>query len=143
MSLTELSDDLFRGDEEVPDPPERLGVVARRVWQELAPLLVKDGLLGPRYMLIFESLCNTTEKILFAEAALMRDCGRGSGELVGDDLWPTSESGYAQQHPIVNTLAKWKEEQRKLLREFGLTPLSSKDVKVKDAGAENPFKGFE
>ena len=104
-------------DDDKPVPiiqcPSELSAGARKVWDEIAPLLIAEGRLKELDRIALAILCSAIADWFAANEALQT-----YGAVI------KAPSGYPVQSPYVSIAAKHLETIIRLATEFGLTPVS-------------------
>ena len=107
-------------------PPHDLRGLALKAWKKLAPLLARMKLFTDADRDALEMYCTAYGHWKDAEEKI-----REHGAVV------KAPSGYIQQSPYIGIAKQMREEMRKLLPEFGLTPSSRSRLNV-SAGLGKP-----
>jgi len=97
--------------------PAELSADARKVWDEVAPLLIAEGRLTELSRIPFAIFCSAVADWFAANAALQT-----YGAVI------KSPSGYPVQSPYVSVASKHLDTILKLATEFGLTPASLRRI---------------
>lgn len=103
----------------IPDPPASLEASGKVKWQSIGTILQIRGLLQGRYLDALEMLCRAYDRLERYQAVLAKD-----GEFY------TTKRGAIGAHPAVRLLAVARDDIRRYLIEFGMTPSSSNGIDV-------------
>jgi len=127
-----------RGDREwkpkvvEPPVPRYVKGEARKIWKDLAPLLVEEGVLTVVDGIVFGLLCCAIAEFHEAQRLVEKH-----GALA------TTEKGATYQHPAVGMRNKAAERASKLAGQFGLSPSSRAGMAInKKLEGENPNQRF-
>ena len=118
-----------------PDAPEFMSDEARKVWDELAPLLAQQGRLKPEFVYQFATYCESAGNFIAATHCLqMEEGGR---------LYYETETRNGKQQKKVAAWAIQQEAMAAMLRIgglFGLTPVD--EARLKSEGQGDLFDDF-
>jgi P27 family predicted phage terminase small subunit len=115
---------------EAPPPPESLSEIARAAWEELAAETVAIGVLTSADMAMLALLAETSATVSELEHTI-----RSEGFTV------STGAGGQKAHPALKALETTRGAVTRLLKEFGLSPLSRKFVEKAPASRDDEDKG--
>jgi P27 family predicted phage terminase small subunit len=110
----------------IPAAPEALGAVGRAKWSELATILQRLGLLESRFLDALEMLCRAFDDLADAEATIRKE-----------NRYTKTIDGKPKLHPANVVAQQARDEIRRYLVEFGMTPATSTRV-TSSGGANRP-----
>lgn len=113
--------------EAVPPPRDSLQENGKAKWHSIGEILQARGLLQGRYLDALEMLCRAYDRAASYQATLSE-----AGEFY------TTARGVVVAHPAVRLLATARDEIRRYLIEFGMTPSSSNGIDLPPAA---PHRG--
>lgn len=106
---------------ETPSPPDYLCEVARMMWAELAPELVKLNLLEKRYLTLLAIACESFAEWRAAEETLVKE----------GTYFINLKTGSKQVHAAKRVSFQAREQFEKCVKEFGLSPSSSAGLGIR------------
>jgi len=118
-------------DPSLPDPPEWLSARALAAWNDLGPLLVREGLMHPAYRAAFACLCSS-----FATFADMQDELHEAGH-----CYETAR-GLTRAHPLVKMTRDYAQLFLTFAKDFGLTPASRARLGLRPGGSPDDVDRF-
>lgn len=119
----------MRGDMEsrtVPDAPEFMSDEARRVWDELAGVLVSKGRLEPEYTYQFAAYCEAVAAFIETTACIAME-GRYFETKTRNGRQQKKTASWGQQQEAIATMGR-------LSALFGLSPVDAARLKVTGQG---------
>lgn len=102
--------------------PKHMPTQYRKWWRYYAPILASIQVLTEADLISLEKLCRATGERVEQEEQLLK----------ATPLYKSPKSGYIQVSPLFTIVQQLREQELKLLREFGLTPSSRTRVNVAD-----------
>ena len=117
----------------IPDPPIRLGTVARRHWRYIVPLLEEMGVLAAIDSAALAAYCQTFEQWSDLEDVIKKD-----KKLAEDD---ENKLSLRDNLSVGRSLIQIRNQMRMMLAEFGMTPASRGRVSV--LNYKKPLDEFE
>jgi len=111
----------------IPTPPAALGDVGRAKWTETATMLQRLGMLEERFLDALQMYCKAFDDLADAEATI-RVQGR----------YTSTASGRPKLHPACTVADQARDEIRRYLTEFGMTPSASSRVSTSSGIARKP-----
>lgn len=103
----------------LPEAPESLGEAGRNAWERYGIVAESVGLLEGRFLFALERLAAAHDRLAWAQS----DIEAGGWTAVTD-------KGYEHVRPSVQIEKEAREEIRRYLIEFGLTPSSAANVRI-------------
>ena len=106
----------------------------RKLWHKLQPFIEKRGILCALDRTLFSVLCDLWARYL-----------ENDGKLAADGLVTVGSKGGKKPHPLVAVQASVTRELISLAKEYGLTPMSRKQLGIEeqaDIGEDNEFERF-
>lgn len=110
--------------------PAILGKEGRKLWKELAPLLVEHDLLTVADLPLFTQLCIAYELMVEARA-----------KITEEGLFRKDEEGVQRKHPGVQVWRDAMMAYAKLGAEFGLSPASREKLHIAPK-EEDPYEAY-
>jgi len=117
----------------IPDPPIRMGTVARRHWRYVVPLLEEMGVLAAIDSAALAAYCQTFEQWADLEEVIKKD-----KKLADDD---ENKLSLRDNLSVGRSLIQIRNQMRMMLAEFGMTPASRGRVSV--LNYKKPLDEFE
>ena len=117
----------------IPDPPIKLGTIARRHWKYIVPLLEELGVLSSIDSAALAAYCQT-----FEQWSDLEDIMKNDKKLAADD---ENKLSLRDKLSVGRSLMQIRNQMRLMLAEFGMTSASRGRVSVLDY--KKPLDEFE